>query len=197
MKKNIRVIICIAVIVVVLIGAALILSYAYKRYVYISYPLKYESDIKAASEKYDVDEALIYAVIKTESNFDPNAESSAGARGLMQLMPETFEWIQTYYTDDDGYTTDDLYNYKVNIDYGTHLLSILLDMYEDEGTAICAYNAGIGRVDGWLESSDYSDDGITLKNIPIEETEQYLEKVRISKNAYIRLYFQNEADLLP
>lgn len=194
MKKNIRVIICISIVVVLLISSAFILRYAHQRYMYISYPLKYEDEIKEASEKYNVDETLIYAIIKTESNFNPDAESSAGARGLMQIMPETFEWIQTYYTDDDNYTADDLYNYKVNIDYGTHLLSILLDMYEDRNTAICAYNAGVGRVDGWLEDLRYSDDGITLNDIPIEETKNYIEKVRTNENAYIKLYFNNESE---
>ena len=194
MKKNIRVIICISIVVVLLISSAFILRYAYQKYMYMSYPLKYEDEVKAASEKYDVDETLIYAIIKTESNFNSNAESNAGARGLMQIMPETFEWMQLYYKDDNNYTVDDLDDYKVSIDYGAHLLSILLDMYEDEDTAICAYNAGVGRVDGWLEDSQYSDDGITLKDIPIKETENYLEKVRTSQNAYIKLYFNDESE---
>lgn len=193
MKKHIKSIICIAIIVIILIGSAFILKYAYNRYVHMSYPLKYEDEVQAAAEKYDVDKSLIYAVIKTESNFNPNAVSDAGAMGLMQLTPDTFEWLQTYYTEENDYTVDDLYNYKVNIDYGVNLLSVLLDMYEDEGTAICAYNAGVGRVDGWLENPEYSDDGITLKEIPIAETDNYLEKVTTNKNAYIKLYFQDEA----
>ncbi len=193
MKKNIKVIISISIIVIIIIGSAFVMKYAYNRYIYMSYPLKYEDEVKAASKKYGVDEELIYAIIKTESNFNPNAESSAGARGLMQITPETFEWIQLYYTDENDYTADDLYDYKVNIDYGTNILSILLDMYENEDTAICAYNAGMGRVDGWLEDPKYSDDGITLKEIPISETDAYLEKVQTNKNAYIKLYFSNEA----
>lgn len=189
MKKHIKTIICIAVVVIILIGSAFVLKYAYNRYIYISYPLKYQNEVQSAAKKYNVDEALIYAVIKTESNFDPNAKSSADAMGLMQLTEDTFEWLQTYYADENSYTVDDLYDYKVNIDYGTLLLSILLNMYEDEGTAICAYNAGVGRVDVWLEHPEYSDDGVTLKKIPIAETDNYLEKVQINKNAYIKLYF--------
>ena len=105
MKKHIKIIISISIIVVMLFGAAFALKYAYQRYVYGSYPLKYQDEVKAASEKYNVDEALIYGVIKTESNFNPDAVSHAGAIGLMQITPETFEWIQTYYKDDD-YTVD-------------------------------------------------------------------------------------------
>ena len=191
MKKNIKIIISISIIVVMLFGAAFVLRYAYDRYIHASYPLKYEDEVKTASEKYNVDEALIYGVIKTESNFNPNAESHAGAIGLMQIMPETFEWIQTYYKDDD-YTVDDLRDYSVNIDYGTHVLSILIDMYGNEDTAICAYNAGIGNVDGWLQNPEYSDDGKTLKTVPITETENYRHKVEQNKNAYIKLYFQDE-----
>ncbi|MGN0470033.1 MAG: lytic transglycosylase domain-containing protein [Acutalibacteraceae bacterium] len=191
MKKQIKIIISISLIVVMLFGAAFALKYAYNRYVYGTYPLKYQDEVKAASEKYNIDEALIYGVIKTESNFNPDAVSHAGAIGLMQITPETFEWIQTYYKDDD-YTVDDLQNYRVNIDYGTHILSILMDMYGCEDTAICAYNAGIGRVDGWLEDKQYSDDGKTLKALPIEETENYRHKVQQNKNAYIKLYFQDE-----
>ena len=191
MKKHIKIIISISIIVVMLFVAAFVLRYAYNRYVYGTYPLKYQDEVKAASEKYNIDEALIYGVIKTESNFNPDAVSHAGAIGLMQITPDTFEWIQTYYKDDD-YTVDDLKNYKVNIDYGTHILSILMDMYGNEDTAICAYNAGIGRVDGWLEDPEYSDDGKTLKTLPIQETENYRNKVQRNKNAYIKLYFENE-----
>lgn len=191
MKKHIKIIISISLIVVMLFGAAFVLKYAYERYVHATYPLKYQDDVKAASEKYNIDEALIYGVIKTESNFNPDAVSGAGAIGLMQITPDTFEWIQTYYKDDD-YTVDDLKNYSVNIDYGTHILSILMDMYGDEDTAVCAYNAGIGRVDGWLADKQYSDDGKTLKTLPFAETENYRHKVQLNKNAYIKLYFQDK-----
>ncbi len=192
MKRKVIITVSSVVTVAILFSAAFILRYAYINYVTSSYPLKYQSEVEAASEKYGVDIALIYAVIKSESNFDEDAVSSAGAIGLMQLMPDTFEWVQTYYTDgDDGYTVDDLTDYAVNIDYGTHLLAILLDMYEEESSAICAYNAGVARVDSWLEDSEYSDDGVTLKYIPIEETRNYLEKVTTNKNVYLNLYFSD------
>lgn len=189
MKKQIKIIISISVIVVILFSAAYILKASYHRYVNMSYPLEYQNEVEAASEKYGVEESLIYAVIKTESNFDPDAVSSAGAIGLMQLMPDTFEWLQLYYADDNDYTVDDLTDYAVNIDYGVLLLSILLDMYEEESSAICAYNAGLNRVNSWLANPEYSDDGVTLKYIPIEETREYLEKVNTNKNVYINLYF--------
>lgn len=194
MKKNIKIIVCLSIVFTIILGAAFILKFAYNKYIYATYPLKYENEVNAASEKYHINKSLIYAVIKTESSFNPSAESHAGAIGLMQITPDTFTWLQTYYKDDNDYTVDDLKDYKVNIDYGTHLLSILLDMYNNEETALCAYNAGVGRVDGWLKNPEYSNDGVTLKKVPIEETDNYRNKVEKNKNAYIKLYFPDEAE---
>ena len=180
------------VICVLLIAAvcAIGLRTANDKYVADSYPLKYEDEVEAAAKKYKVDKFLVYGVIKTESNFDPDARSSVGAIGLMQLMTDTFDWIQTYYVDEDykKYTVKDLDDPAVNIDYGTHLLSILLDMYEVEDTALCAYNAGVGNVDSWLADKKYSDDGKTLKKVPISETESYRHLVQQNKSCYQRIY---------
>ena len=154
--------------------------------------MKYSDEVKAASEKYGVDEALIYAVIKTESNFNPDATSSAGAVGLMQLMPDTFTWMQTMYKDENDYTFEDLYDPALNIDYGTETLSVLLDMYEDEETAICAYNGGLGNVNSWLEDENYSVDGKTLKKVPFAETDNYRRTVERNKSIYNYLYFGGE-----
>ena len=141
-KINIKIIVSIAVIIVILVSAAFILKKANSVYTQASYPLKYQNEIDAASKKYGVDKSLIYGVIKTESNFDPDAKSSAGALGLMQLMPDTFEWLQTYYKDENDYTFEDLTEPAINIDYGVELLSILSKRYEDEETMLCAYNGG-------------------------------------------------------
>ncbi len=194
MKKNyISAVIASVVVVALLIGASVFLKMSHNEYVYSSYPLKYREEVEAASKKYGVDKYLIYAVIKTESNFDPKAESHAGAVGLMQLMPKTFEWLQTYYVNEDyeNYTFDDMKTPGLNIEYGANLLSVLLDMYESEDTALCAYNAGVGNVDKWLEDSSYSDDGKTFKYVPISETENYRHLVAQNKSCYKRLYENN------
>ena len=194
MKKNyISAVIASVVVVTLLIGASVLLKMSHNEYVYSSYPLKYREEVEAASKKYGVDKYLIYAVIKTESNFDPKAESHAGAVGLMQLMPKTFEWLQTYYVNEDyeNYTFDDMKTPGLNIEYGANLLSVLLDMYESEDTALCAYNAGVGNVDKWLEDSSYSDDGKTFKYVPISETENYRHLVAQNKSCYKRLYENN------
>lgn len=189
-KINIKIIVSIAVIIVILVSAAFILKKANSVYTQASYPLKYQNEIDAASKKYGVDKSLIYGVIKTESNFDPDAKSSAGALGLMQLMPDTFEWLQTYYKDENDYKFEDLTDPAINIDYGVELLSILSKRYENEETMLCAYNGGLGNVDKWLDNKDYSDDGKTLKVVPFPETDKYRKMVEQNKSIYYQLYFK-------
>lgn len=152
------------------------------------YPLSYYEIVAEESEKNDLDPALVYGVIRAESGFDPNAVSRAEARGLMQMTPKTFEWVQTMIPGSEELTTDDLFDPKVNIQFGCELLSLLLSHYENESTAICAYNAGIGNVDSWLENPEYSSDGVTLDKIPIGETREYLKRVTENRETYRELY---------
>ena len=195
MKKgriNVKTVICMAIGCAVIIAGAYVLLAAKEKLTHDTFPLKYESEVNAASEKYNVEKALIYAVIKTESNFDPAAKSVAGAMGLMQIMPDTFTWLNSYYVKDDSHKTEDLYDPKINIEYGTQLLSILLEKYGVEDTALCAYNGGVGNVDEWLKDPEYSDDGKTLKAVPFGETDNYRKKVARNKSVYIELYFKDD-----
>lgn len=152
------------------------------------YPIKYKEYVDEMSEKYNVEKPLIYAVIKAESNFTPDAESKAGAKGLMQIMPKTFLWLQKY-TDDEYMDESYLNDPRINIDYGTRLLSILLKKYALDRVAICAYNAGMGIVDRWLETEEYSYDGESLSYIPYPETRFYVYEVIANRKAYKNLYF--------
>lgn len=173
-------------------GIIIGIKFAYDTYSDSSYPLEYEDEVSAASKEYNVPEALIYGVIKTESNFDPNAVSAADARGLMQLTQPTFEWLNTYYADDDYDSSDAdlLFEPEINIKYGTLCLSVLLERYNNDlDTAICAYNAGLGNVDEWLSMSEYSSDGLTLDSTPFEETNEYLKRVKANRDKYTQLYF--------
>lgn len=152
------------------------------------YPLSYYEIVAEESEKNDLDPALVYGVIRAESGFDPNAVSRAEARGLMQMTPQTFEWVQTMIPGSEELTVEDLFDPKVNIQFGCELLSLLLSHYENESTAICAYNAGIGNVDSWLENPEYSSDGVTLDKIPYGETQEYLKRVTENRETYRELY---------
>lgn len=147
-------------------------------------PTEYDTYVQKYSQEYNLDENLVYAVIKTESNFNPKANSRVGAMGLMQIMPETFEWLQNY---SDGYVqygTEYLYEPEINIKYGCIFLRFLLDRYDVESSAVAAYNAGFGAVDNWLADSQYSEDGETLYYIPYPETSAYVEKVENAKYYY-------------
>ncbi len=155
------------------------------------YPQKYTAEVKASAAEFGVDEALIYAVIRTESGFRPEVVSHAGAVGLMQLMPETFEWLQNSHDGSVTRTTADLTDPAVNIRYGTCFLSMLLRDYNgDVRTAAAAYNAGSTTVDGWLGDTRYSSDGRHLSLIPYEETSNYADKVAEAYEMYKKLYYE-------
>lgn len=154
------------------------------------YPKKFSAIVEREADAYDLDENLVYAVIKAESNFDPEAESAAGALGLMQMMPETFTWMQTHVKGD--YSTASLRDPETNIRFGCALLRVLLNEFKNEETAVCAYNAGIGNVTSWLQNTTYSADGVTLFSIPFGETRHYVSRVMEYKAKYQELYGGNE-----
>ena len=150
------------------------------------YPRAYQSIVQAEAETFGVEESLVYAVIKAESNFDAQAESPVGALGLMQMMPDTFTWMQTYVG--DVHETEALFEPEVSIRFGCALLKLLLNEYGDLTVALSAYNAGMGNVTSWLSNEAYSDDGVTLKEIPFPETRIYVEKVLRYKAIYEKIY---------
>lgn len=152
-----------------------------------NYPKKYSEYVERYSDEYGLEPSLVYAVIRTESGFDPDAQSDAGACGIMQMMPSSFEWLQQKRGTEGKYTTEDLFNPEVCIDYGCYLLKYFYDYYGDERCAVAAYNAGF-VVGEWLADSSYSKDGKTLDNIPYPETSNYVDKVESAKEMYIKLY---------
>ena len=154
----------------------------------LSYPIEYSEYVEKASDEYDLDEALIYAVIRTESSFNSEAQSPVGACGLMQVMPSSFEWLQSLRGTTGEYTTEDLFDPEICIDYGCYLLRYFMDTYEDERCAIAAYNAGF-VVGEWIEDENYSVDGKTLIDTPYPETSEYIKKVESAKEMYIKLYY--------
>lgn len=178
-----RKLISFVITLLVLALLVLLVREAYYRY---EYPVKYETYISEASKELDVPETLIYAVIKTESGFDPEARSEVGARGLMQITEETFDWLRT--KEDFGakdVTFQDLDSPDVAIAYGTYFLHILLEEFEgDTNTALSAYHAGRGSVHSWLENPEYSKDGQTLSHIPKDDTAFYVQKVNRAEEVY-------------
>lgn len=151
------------------------------------FPKKHYDTISKYTSIYNVDTDLVYALIKAESNFDENAVSSAGAKGLMQLTDKTF----CYFIDKTGSdaTVHDIFDAELNIHAGVWYISLLLDRYDGNiETAVAAYNAGPSNVDAWLKSYDYSADGKTLDSIPFEETRKHVETVIKYKKFYSGIY---------
>lgn len=144
----------------------------------LRYPLRYEPIVRAHARNYRLDPALLAAVIYTESRFDARAESSAGALGLMQLLPQTAEGIATR-TGGGAFVVGDLYDPELNVRYGSWYLRNLLDRYGDERTALAAYHAGRGNVDRWRKQ------GV---GIQFPETRGYVEDVERAKRVYARAY---------
>lgn len=141
------------------------------------YPLEHREIVAAWSEEYDVPEEIIYAVIKTESDFVLNAESAAGAKGLMQIMPSTFAYIASKL--DVAVSEEEIGLANRNIQFGTYYLSYLYLRFEDWNTALAAYNAGEGNVSDWLNNEAYTNENGELlpDKIPFPETRNYVEKV--------------------
>lgn len=151
------------------------------------YPIKYTDTVEKYADEYGIQPSLLYAVIKTESNFNEKATSHAGAKGLMQLMDDTNIWVAALLKEEA--LTDDAYDPETNIRRGAYLLSYLYKQFGSWREALAAYNAGIGRVKGWLKNPEYTEDGITLKDIPFGETAEYVKRVLNTEKKYTELYF--------
>ena len=158
------------------------------------HPLYYGDLIMLYASEQNLDPALVSAVILCESSFDPKAESRLGARGLMQLMPDTAEWIAHKYNEDGaGYSFDSLYDPETNIRYGTWYLGYLSRRFGgDAKKIVCAYHAGQGNVDSWLKNPQYSADGVTLDVIPTQDTATYASRVLRARDVYQKYYFPVE-----
>ena len=153
------------------------------------YPLRYQEYVEKYSAEYGIPRELVYSVILCESSFREDIVSYAGAVGLMQLMPDTFDWLQKLMKEE--YNQEDIYNPEINIKCGVFYLSYLYNRFEDWDTALAGYNAGHNRVSAWLADTRYSDDRKTLKHIPFADTRNYVEKVNRVKGIYTDLYFDN------
>ena len=147
----------------------------------ITLPLRHEDIIRQQAEEKGVDAALIAAVIYAESRFRDQV-SHAGARGLMQITPETGDTIENL-SGGETFVYEDLADPDLNIRYGTFYLRHLLDTYSGNTVAaLAAYNAGSGNVDAWGGAE------IGLDDIKFPETHAYVEEVLEKREAYAKEY---------
>lgn len=156
----------------------------------IIYPKTYKEVVQIYQEKYNIDENLIFALIKAESNFDNKAVSNRSAIGVMQLMEDTAKEVAIKNKIDIDYNNmkQELLKVDININIGTKYMTILLDKYESTEVALAAYNAGIGTVDNWIEKGVIKADGSDIENIPYKETNNYVRKILSNYKMYKELY---------
>lgn len=147
------------------------------------YPIYYEESIKKYSIKYGLDPYLIYSIINVESKFNAFAKSSKGAIGLMQITPNTGEYISRL-IGDKKFKMDILYNPETNIRYGCFYVSKLFsDFNGDLDCVLAAYNGGEGNVRKWLKEGN-----LKVKDLPFKETKNYIYKVKRNYKLYNYIY---------
>lgn len=177
-----------SVLMIVLIAVAISLGYVIDNILQkkeaAEYPMQYSEYVEKYSEMYDVPKDIVYAVIKTESDFDPYAKSSKGAQGLMQLMPDTYEWICG--KAEIPYNAENITDPEINIRCGVYYLSFCRDEFIIWETVYAAYNAGHGKVREWISDEEISKNGRII-NAPYPETEAYVKKVSNAREIYLKL----------
>ena len=162
------------------------------------YPLKYSDIIVKNANEYELDPYLVMAIIRVESNYQPEANSHKGAKGLMQLTDETAQDVAKGLKVKNFYK-DMIYEPEINIrfgcwyldhirDYLTGITNAEVDLKKDSRLLLAAYNGGIGNVRSWLGNEQYSKSGRHLDRIPYKETEQYVVKVLREYQVYKKLY---------
>ena len=148
------------------------------------YPEKHHSIVEKYANEYSVPIELVFAVIKVESNFEADVESSAGALGLMQMLPSTYEWLASRLGDEPN--VELLFDPETNIRYGTYYLQYLYAKFGTWEKAIIAYNWGEGNFSNFISENGYTDGN--YDSIPVKETRNYAKKVIHHWEKYKELY---------
>ena len=166
---------------VILISGALLCVKPYERE--FVYPKKYTDIIEQYSSEYGLEQNLLYAVVCTESGFDKDAVSSAGAIGLTQITEETYDWIKWKLGDEGQFS--DLFDPETSIRYGTYYIYRCMDRYSgDISTRAAAYHSGWGLVDDLLSNAGRE----TLTEYPYAQMNNYVKKINNAYQAYLDKY---------
>lgn len=165
-----------------------ILLIAARAAVFRYYPYRHRAEIARRAAQYNFDPLLVAAVVRTESKFEPQATSRRGARGLMQVMPETGRWAAEN-LGLEGYQDDHLYDAATNLWIGTWYLSDLRHEFGgDIILALAAYNGGRRNVRQWLASKQWNGEHQNLDQIPFRETRDFVRRVLTDYQRYVWLY---------
>lgn len=154
----------------------------------MSYPTDFKSIVLKYSRESKLNPYLVYGIIKRESKFVHEAESSKGAVGLMQITESTAKWTAEH-IGMEGFEAENLDNPELNIKLGCAYFSYLVEEYDGNcELALCAYNAGMGNVNSWLEEGTLDKNSVDVSKIPYEETRKYVSDVLSYKEKYEELY---------
>ncbi|MCD7846883.1 MAG: lytic transglycosylase domain-containing protein [Oscillospiraceae bacterium] len=148
-----------------------------------NYRTDYQEIVEKYSEEFGIDEAFVFAVIKTESNFDSNAVSDAGAIGLMQIIEDSFDWVSSKLGESE-LIYEDMFTPEYSIMYGSYMLAFLYDRYGSYELAAAAYHSGIGEVDGWIEDGIVSRENPDVADFKGSNTRHYVRKIMKAYTRY-------------
>ncbi len=173
---------------VFLVGLAAIFIVQSSWFLKFFYPFPHQELIVKYCREYQIDPYLTLAIIRTESRFSSKAHSPAGARGLMQIMPDTGYWIAEQMKIKD-FKKEMLYQPPYNIPMGIWYLAYLDKTFQgDLPKILAAYNAGESKVRKWLSDKTWSGRQQDVEQIPYPETQQYIERVLFDYQIYKRIY---------
>ena len=160
----------------------------FPRWITIFYPLPHRDLIFSTAAEYQIDPYLVFAIIRAESKYETRAESPVGAKGLMQIMPDTAKWISKQMGTKD-FNPEDLHDPAVNIRLGCWYVKNLQDEF-DKNTplSVAAYNAGRGKVQEWVQAGTWDGNPHKMEGIPYPETRQYVRNVLKNYEAYQVIY---------
>ena len=176
------------VLAMVILLCVLLFRFGFGSVSQVAFPRKYEAWVEQYAGENGLPDELVYSIIYCESGFDPDAVSSVGARGLMQLMEPTFDCVKERLDGEEKAEYGDMFDPETNIKYGCRLFGLLLEEYETVPNALCAYHAGWGTARKWLEDKEISPDGENIENIPYKDTAHYVDKVMRTAEIYRKLY---------
>lgn len=182
----------IILLIAIAFGVAFGIDFVWGRVERRIHPDDYREIVEKYAAEYNIPAYIIFAVIEIESDFDENATSSAGAIGLMQMMPGTFEWLTSSDHLGEDLASDRLCDPEVSIRYGAYYLRYLFRKFYNWDTVFAAYNGGEGNVAKWLADPEYSDGNGNLTYIPFKETRNYVKKVNKAIDYYKNTYYKNE-----
>lgn len=178
--KRLLLLIALLVVVLFFIGHS-------KPFLRLVYPVPYQEETVKYARRFELDPLLISAVMRAESRFDPYAQSSKGALGLMQLMPDTAKWVAGQMQ--MAYSEERLTEPEFNIAIGCWYLSSLANQYDGNlALALAAYNGGKTNVNSWLENRVWSGRSEDIEDIPFPETREYVKTVLRNYKRYQKIY---------